>query len=560
MAGFATGFHLGASVIERGQRAAREAQEHELVQQMRAIQLANAQLGLDENRRLVADEAELRRAAAPVTPLAGQALAIAGGGQQFFSDPKAAQMAAEQERTIAEMQATSRPGEQLAQVAPAPAWAAGGQVFTDPAQAQAAAEQANTINATRERVARTLMSQGRLEEAAKLTEQVARSREEGVLKMLDVIAAGGDGNAAKEVFNRSGVERLGPNDEVRVVRRYNLERPGYAPIPTAEVQILRNGQVVQHIPDVVSLRHLSEKALEMAKQGYQAGRDEKADDRAERQLQSLEQYRRDAGRAAIIRAQRIGTDGRGAGTDRDGLTASERTTAHEKIAKILDDEFVVDPLMGDPDEAGLIEQKRSRLQDRAFEAFDLSYALWDDGQGIGGPISHHEAVQAAKAAEDPTKIIPIEAEGGERFAGVRVGRRIIPVGALPSRRAGEPEEAGDQAGEPSAQRARTPGEELAAATEQTAQQIGDPSKPPPPGLEGLDERASRVRERLREQEEREAGERRRREEAKAKRRAEAEGLTEDRIRALSRAEAERMLLRYRDVLTPEQERLLRMRM
>src|SRR5690606_34488907 len=122
---FANGFATGASVIERGQRAQRDQEAHDLLQQMRAIDLANAQLNLDQNLLAVADQGRMREILRDTVPTAGQQLAVAGGGNQFFSDPKAAEMAADQERTIAEMTAApaaARPGEHLAGVdAPAAA-------------------------------------------------------------------------------------------------------------------------------------------------------------------------------------------------------------------------------------------------------------------------------------------------------------------------------------------------------------------------------------------------------------------------------------------------------
>lgn len=542
MAGFATGFHTGASVVERGQRAAREQQEHELQQQIRAMQLANAQLDLDSRSRLADDEAAIRKAASPVIPMAGQALSIAGGGQQFFADPKAANMAADQERTIAEMQATARPGEQLAQVTPTPAWAAGGQVFGDQGQALAAADQANSLNARRERIADTLLGQGRVTEATQLIEAVSKSREEGVLKMLDVIAAGGDGNAAKEAFNRMGTERMGPNDEVRVLRRYNLERPGYAPIPTAEVQIIRNGQVVQHIPDVVSMRHLADKQLDMAKQGYQAGRDEKEDARKDAESKSLVEYRQAGARAADARAAALANAGAAdaGAADAGGLTLSDVDKVHKTINDLAKDLF--DPKQAlDEEGAADIRRQRDVFVERAQDTVRLSF-------GAGVPITAYEA-QIAVGIRDPQRVGRTQDPNtGQWYEVVHVNGRWIPRRTLEAPKQGD---AADKGPKPSrGDDAPTP----------AASEVGDPSKPPPPGTGDLDARAKRLAERRKAQEERDEAERQKREEAKAKRASQVEGLTADRIAVMTPREAASMFKKYRDVLTEEQRRLLNKQM
>lgn len=576
MVGFATGFHTGASVVERGQRAQRDQQAHDLLQQARAIDLANAQLNLDQNLLTVANNNKLLDVLKDTAPTPGQQLAVAGGGNQFFSDPQAAQMAAEQERTIAEMTAApaaATPGERLAQApaAPQPAWAAGGQVFGEQAAALAAADQYNSINAKRERAAAELTRQGRLDDAGKLIEQVAKDRQEGWDKALDVILAGGDSEAAKAAYNRLGTDRLGPNDDIRVVRTFEHKRAGYGAIPSAEVQIVRNGQVVQHIPDVFQARYFlgnPEKMVELAKQEYQAGRDVKADDRAERQVavaeknaETNERWRRDQADAARRRNSE---------DPRRDLTLADETKYHEAFEKMADSLF----------EGGLNEssEQAEARQRRRGQWTQQVHGITRLAFGWGVPVTPQE-VALVVGVRDPARLQPRQGRDGRWYEFAYLNGRWIPrreIAAPAPKDAQEPDAAaapgeagaGDQAGS-TARKSPTPPERPAAQPVQ----VGDPDAPLPPGIEAaeVDARAKRLTEERkaqaeaqeRQRAEREAQRQRESEEEAAeleRKREEVRGLTPERIAALTPEDAQRIYREYADVLTAPQWAHLRRRL
>lgn len=487
MSGFTSGFQVGFGAVMAGKRA--RLQEEEAAQRRRMTDMQLRRLEQDE-----ADRQELRDAAAGKTstgttagPTAGAALAAAATRAQAHSPAPAiepitpsgeegapptvdappalpikqpatspgaamaraaAPVAASQPgQPAAEPVATATPvrlpGRDLAEAAMPAATPVAPPAATDPAAPIAAPAATPPAAAPGEppedtaitqgrRIAKVLRKQGRIKEAGEVEDQMRRYIDEGTDKALDVLIAGGDGPAAIAAYNAQGRDKFGKDDKVEVIRRYQVTRPGYAPIDTAEIEITKDGQKTR-IQDVFAARYkLHEKSLEMARQGYQAGRDEKADARADRQLDINERWRTDQAEhqrnvlAETVRAHnmtynaqmaRVAAAGAGPDTAVLGLTPADRQKAHDGIDKALADEFPIKDALS-PDDAALARQKQQALRGIAQMGFDNAYAA-------GQSITQQEAIAAAKLSMDPKNLL----KSGNWMV-VKVNGKQVPIAQM----------------------------------------------------------------------------------------------------------------------------------
>lgn len=247
-----------------------EAQAEERRQRAKLLDMQQQQAGLalEEAKTGAADRKAVRDALATTNPIAGQQLSLAAGGNTFYKDPAAAAMAAEQESAIADMQGAP------AAATPTPGFAVGQKIVTDQTAAQQMAAAANVPAARRARAADVLESQGRVDEADKLREQIKRWEAEGVTKAIDHILAGGDEKGAEAIFNANGSVKIdrAAGDKVEIVRRYEQQHPVLGRYQTAEVRVTKGGKT-ELVPDALAFRaNLHEKQAEMLTKGEELRR------------------------------------------------------------------------------------------------------------------------------------------------------------------------------------------------------------------------------------------------------------------------------------------------
>ena len=155
---------------------------------------------------------------------------------------------------------------------------AGGKQFESREEAEAYASTQNTSAASSKRLASALRKQGKVGEAQKLEDAIKARQSEGEDQLFDVAINGGDGEAMKAAYNAHGYDRLGKDDTVEVLRQYELAVPGGDPIPTADIQITRNGRK-RVIRNVAEQRFkLAGKRVELSQQSGKLKRDKQASD------------------------------------------------------------------------------------------------------------------------------------------------------------------------------------------------------------------------------------------------------------------------------------------
>ena len=282
----------------------------------------------------------------------------------------------------------------------------GQQMYAAQNEAQSAADAQNTPGARVQRGADVLRRQGKMGEAQKMDDMLAAWKQEGMDRAMDTILSGGDGDAAKQAYNGIGKHTLGDKDSVRVLRRYQIENPGFAPIDTAEVEIDMGGKRTV-IPNLAAARHKLD-SLAIAKQGYQAQKDDAraALDERKTSIAEAAQATRDRQadqRERLISAQigginaRIAHMGSEGGAGKGGAAQGGMTTADiDKIDGELEGRakgIFPDPEMGGtPEQAAQLRKARDQWKLMSINA--ATYA-----RSNGQPMSLEFASQAALEAQ-----------------------------------------------------------------------------------------------------------------------------------------------------------------
>ncbi|MFT4101114.1 MAG: hypothetical protein QM674_08785 [Burkholderiaceae bacterium] len=288
------------------------------------------------------------------------------------------------------------------------AWKVGSQLFDSQQAAKEEAMLQNSRGAKQQRAADVLRSQGRLEAAGKLEDQLAAWKQEGMDKAMDTILAGGDGASAVETYNSIGKHKLGKGDGVTVLRRYQHQRPGFAPMDDAEVEVNIGGQKTV-ISSVLAARHKID-PYAVARQGYASQRDEAKDAKDDRRLTLAEQAQATRDRMADQRERmndaRLGqieagvrlANARAAGLESGSGGAGDRGVTHEQQDKwdsALESRakgLFPEPEFGASAE-DLSRSRQARNQWKLMALDTLTYA-----RSNGQPMSVEFASQAAQEA------------------------------------------------------------------------------------------------------------------------------------------------------------------
>ncbi|MFT3803325.1 MAG: hypothetical protein QM766_19195 [Burkholderiaceae bacterium] len=353
------------------------------------------------------------------------------------------------------------------------AWNVGSQLFDSQEAAKEEAMLQNSRGAKQQRAADVLRSQGRLEAAGKLEDQLAEWKREGMDKAMDQILIGGDGASAVQVYNSIGQHKLGKNDSVTVLRRYRHERPGLDPIPDAEVELNIGGQKTV-INSVFAARHKIDPYGE-AKQGYLAKRDEAKDAKDDRRLTLAEQAQATRDRMADQRERmndaRLGqieagvrlANARAAGLESGAGGDGDRGVTHDHMDKwdsALESRakgLFPEPEFGASAE-DLSRSRQARNQWKLMALDTLTYA-----RSNGQPMSVEFASQAAQEAMANPKARGFKDLGDGRVVPVVTFQgKAVQVGAPMRAPAAQPAPAAPV--QQGAAPRPTPGAQLAAAS------------------------------------------------------------------------------------------------
>lgn len=437
MTGFATGFAPFARMIADQIRYNKEQPERDAAAEERRQAAETRRLQNQSLQQDVADRKELRDAMATEAPTVGQQLAVAGGGNVFTSNQQFANQIADDEKFIADAQGK----DPAATAQPTPAFAAGGKLFGDQASAQQAADSANVPAAQMSRAAAVLRKQGRFDEANKLGDTLQKWRNEGVDKAIDTILAGGNEQDAVAAYDGQGKDKFGAKDGIKIIRRYKVERPGYAPIDTAEVEITKDGRT-QRVQDIAAVRYkLSENALEMAKTARDSQRQDENDNfnrgrvLSELDLKNRELKNKEAGTASedayrkgmigIHQAQerRLSAATAAATAPQTGLTLDALGKADERFESLASSRYSTKGLEGDA--LASTSAQRNQFLVNSQLAFRTAHAA-------GVPVTPDEAALAAAALDSPKAgaIGKAKASDGAEYLTVKVNGRQIPIRKL----------------------------------------------------------------------------------------------------------------------------------